>query len=399
MNKLSKTIGALTLSAGLAFSFGFSAIADQPNVDFIDVSHHNAEKGLPLAFYQTVKQSGVKGVVVKVSEGSYYVDPAASVNVANAKQAGLIVNAYHFARFKSNDQAKNEANWFDKKLKLVGFDKDKDGYVVVDVEDTNLSNSPSKLTEYTNTFIKQMYNLGYKRVDLYSGSYYYNSKLQPKNLIVDKVWLASYPSKPQKGQPTAYFSNGRGAWQWSQSYRFVGMSGYGYFDVNEDYAGKYTQKTSSNQVVTSNVGTIKIVSLIDYMKSIGMDISFANRAKLAKQYGIENYTGTAAQNLALLAKLKAGEKPAKVNTSNSKLTTNPSVVSGKFRLMTGTFPTKADLHKAALKLKAKEKIAVYEENKNGYRLITGTYVGKEDADQMAAKIKKEFGWVVYLIGE
>jgi GH25 family lysozyme M1 (1,4-beta-N-acetylmuramidase) len=394
-----KAITALALSIGLAFSFGFSANAEQPNVDFIDVSHHNSEKGLPLSFFQTIKQGGVKGVVVKVSEGSYYVDPAASVNVANAKQAGLIVNAYHFARFTSNESAKNEARWFDKKLQLVGFNKDKDGYVVVDVEDTNLSNSPSKLTEYTNTFIKQMYNLGYKRVDLYSGSYYYNSKLQPKNLIVDKVWLASYPSKPQKGQPTAYFSNGRGAWQWSQSYKFIGMGNYGFFDANEDYAGKYTNKTSSAQVVTNSVGTIGNLSLVDYMKQKGMDVSFANRSKLAKQYGITNYTGTAAQNLALLAKLKAGEKPAKVNTSNSKLTTNPSVVSGKFRLMTGTFPTKADLHKAALKLKAKEKIAVYEEYKNGYRLITGTIVGKEDSDQTAAKIKKEFGWIVYVNGE
>jgi GH25 family lysozyme M1 (1,4-beta-N-acetylmuramidase) len=393
-----KAITALALSIGLAFSFGFSANAEQPNVDFIDVSHHNSEKGLPLSFYQTVKQSGVKGVVVKVSEGSYYVDPAASVNVANAKQAGLIVNAYHFARFTSNESAINEARWFDKKLKLVGFDKSRDGYVVVDVEDPSLSSSPAKLTEYTNTFIKEMQALGYKRVDLYSGSHYYNSKLQPKNLIVDKPWLASYPRNPVKNNPTANFSNGRGAWQWSQSYRFIGMNGYGLFDVSEDYAGKYTQKTSSNQVVTSNVGTIKIVSLIDYMKSKGMDISFANRAKLAKQYGITNYTGTAAQNLALLAKLKAGEKPAKVNTSNSKLTTNPSVVSGKFRLMTGTFKNKTDLHKAALKLKAKEKIAVYEEYKNGYRLVTGTFVGKEDADQMAAKIKKEFGWVVYVKG-
>lgn len=387
-----KAITALVLSLGLAFSFALSAYAQQPDVDFIDVSHHNSNSGLPLSFYQTIKKAGVKGVVVKVSEGSYYVDPAASVNVANARQAGLIVNAYHFARYKSNTSAINEARWFDKKLKLVGFDKNKDGYVVVDVEDPNLSNGPSKLTEYTNTFIKQMYNLGYKRVDLYSGSYYYNSRLLPKSLIVDKPWLASYPKNPVKNSPTANFSNGKGAWQWSQSYRFIGMSGYGYFDANEDYAGKYTNKAAGGVV------TIQNVSLTDYMKSKGLDASFANRAKLAKQYGITNYEGTAAQNLALLAKLQANEKPAKVNTNNSKLTTNPKVVSGKFRLMTGTFKNKTDLHKAALKLKAKEKIAVYEVDKSGLRLMTGTYTGKEDADQMAAKIKKEFKWVVYVKG-
>lgn len=241
-----------------------------------------------------------------------------------------------------------------------------------------------------------MNKLGYKRVDVYSGSSYYNTKLQPKNLIVDKPWLAAYPANPIKNQPTAKFTNGKGAWQWASDYKFNGLGGFGYFDVSEDYAGKYTSKTSSGQVVTSAVGTIGNVSLVDYMKQIGMDASFANRAKLAKQYGITNYEGTAAQNLALLAKLQANEKPAKVNTNNSKLTTNPKVVSGKFRLMTGTFKNKTDLHKAAVKLKEKEKIAVYEVDKNGLRLMTGTFTGKEDSDQMASKIKKEFGWVVYV---
>lgn len=49
----------------------------------------------------------------------------ASVNIANARQAGMIVNAYHFARYTSNFEAKKEAIWFDKKLQLVGFDKKK----------------------------------------------------------------------------------------------------------------------------------------------------------------------------------------------------------------------------------------------------------------------------------
>ncbi|MBI0578578.1 N-acetylmuramoyl-L-alanine amidase [Neobacillus cucumis] len=45
-------------------------------------------------------------------------------------------------------------------------------------------------------------------------------------------------------------------------------------------------------------------SIVDYLNSIGEDSSFSNRAKLAEQYGIKNYTGTAAQNLKLLDILK-----------------------------------------------------------------------------------------------
>lgn len=325
MNKIKNWIGSLVLSIGLLFSFGVSSYAAEPDVDFIDVSHHNGELGLPLAFYQTIKESGVKGVVVKVSEDRYFVDPAASVNIANARQAGLIVNAYHYARFTSNTIAKAEAQWFDKKLKLVGFNKEKDGYVVVDVEADNLSRNSSKLTEYTNTFISEMKRLGYTRIDLYSGSYFYNNNLQPKALIINKPWLASYPANPQRGEPTANFTNGKGAWQWAEDYHFNGLSRYGYFDVSEDYAGKYSTKTKSTQKVTKHVGTIKPISIVDYLKSKKKDSSFKARQKLAVKYGIANYNGTSAQNLALLAKLKSGAKPAKVNLQNSKLTTKSSL--------------------------------------------------------------------------
>lgn len=51
-------------------------------------------------------------------------------------------------------------------------------------------------------------------------------------------------------------------------------------------------------------------SIVDYLNSIGVNSSFANRAKLAAQHGIKGYTGTAAQNLELLAKVKKGAKPA-----------------------------------------------------------------------------------------
>jgi LysM repeat protein/GH25 family lysozyme M1 (1,4-beta-N-acetylmuramidase) len=301
----------------LTFTFGFTAFAQQPAADFIDVSHHNNVYGLPLSFYQTIKNSGVNGVVVKVSEGDYFLDPAASVNIANAKQAGLVVSAYHFARYTSNATAVREAQWFDKKLQFVGFNKATDGYVVVDIEAANLSNSPTNLTDYTNTFINEMKKLGYKKIDIYSGSYYYNNNLRPQSLIIDKPWLASYPANPVQGQPTANFSNGLGAWQWTSGYQFLGLEQFGRFDASEDYAGKYTNQVKSSSPEVKQIGTL---SLVDYMKANGMDSSFANRATLAQQYGIIGYTGTAAQNLALLSKLKSGVKPAK-NINTSKLTT------------------------------------------------------------------------------
>src|SRR5690606_13978770 len=51
-------------------------------------------------------------------------------------------------------------------------------------------------------------------------------------------------------------------------------------------------------------GDMKTGSVVDYLKSIGVDSSFANRKKLAAQHGIKNYTGTASQNTQLLKKLR-----------------------------------------------------------------------------------------------
>lgn len=47
-------------------------------------------------------------------------------------------------------------------------------------------------------------------------------------------------------------------------------------------------------------------SVVDWLAAKGRDSSYAARARLAAQYGIKGYKGTAAQNTALLAKLKGG---------------------------------------------------------------------------------------------
>ncbi|GIO23581.1 hypothetical protein J11TS1_21620 [Oceanobacillus sp. J11TS1] len=59
-------------------------------------------------------------------------------------------------------------------------------------------------------------------------------------------------------------------------------------------------------------------SIVDYLKSIGEDSSFANRAKLAKSYGIQYYTGTAAQNTRLLNALKSGKSPSNSAPKSTK---------------------------------------------------------------------------------
>jgi hypothetical protein len=80
---------------------------------------------------------------------------------------------------------------------------------------------------------------------------------------------------------------------------------------------KKATSTSSKASTSTNVGTTKTAtktiktsytgnSIVDGLKSAGVNSSYAYREQLAKANGITNYTGSASQNTALLDKLKKG---------------------------------------------------------------------------------------------
>lgn len=73
------------------------------------------------------------------------------------------------------------------------------------------------------------------------------------------------------------------------------------------------------QTKKSTKGDMKTTSIVVYLQSIGVDYSFANRKKLAKQYGISNYSGTAAQNTKLLEKMRAAANKPKGDMKTSSL--------------------------------------------------------------------------------
>ena len=73
------------------------------------------------------------------------------------------------------------------------------------------------------------------------------------------------------------------------------------------YKGYGTDTFNKQQVNYIHVSTpqpVKYTSIVDYLKSKGMNASFAARQQLAKRYGINDYRGTAAQNTLLLQKLQ-----------------------------------------------------------------------------------------------
>lgn len=72
--------------------------------------------------------------------------------------------------------------------------------------------------------------------------------------------------------------------------------------------GKGTAPATSSKLATAvpaPKGTYTGPSIVEYLKSVGQDSSFSNRARLARREGISGYRGTAAQNTSLLNRLRA----------------------------------------------------------------------------------------------
>ncbi|WP_368378234.1 hypothetical protein [[Clostridium] symbiosum] len=73
-------------------------------------------------------------------------------------------------------------------------------------------------------------------------------------------------------------------------------------------------------------------SIVDYLKSQGKDSSYSSRKKMAEQYGIGNYSGTAAQNTNLLKLLQNGSENVQHNsptTGNTQLSNSAASASPK----------------------------------------------------------------------
>jgi len=58
------------------------------------------------------------------------------------------------------------------------------------------------------------------------------------------------------------------------------------------------------EVTNNSISNYKGCSIVEALNQSGIDSSFANRKAMAKNYGINNYRGTASQNIMLLNKLK-----------------------------------------------------------------------------------------------
>lgn len=79
-------------------------------------------------------------------------------------------------------------------------------------------------------------------------------------------------------------------------------------------------------------------SIVDYLAGQGRDSSYSARKKLADQYGIQNYKGTAQQNTSLLGKLRNGSSGSSGGVQTATAPTVPEGVAAGQNVQVGVAP-------------------------------------------------------------
>ena len=236
-------------------------VAVQPK-SFVDVSSHNGD--ISIGDYRTLANKGVGGVVVKLTEDTWYKNPNAENQIRNAQAAGLQVSTYHFSRYTSEEAARAEARFYIAEAQRLSLPKNT--LMVNDFEDAKMQ---PNINRNTQAWADEMRKNGYTNLMFYtSASWLDENNLRKKGPVntaqfgLQNFWVAQYPSpKLSVNDAKSLRYNGKaGAWQFTSQAEL--LPGKHLFDHSVDYTGRFTAnaKPAADPTVGTLSGKIDIVN-------------------------------------------------------------------------------------------------------------------------------------------
>lgn len=203
---------------------------------FVDVSSYQRDDP---GFFSWLKSKGIKGVVVKVTEGdasgSNYINPKWVNQANNAIKAGLQVGVYHFARWSSPQNAITEADFFLRQVLPFGFDQST--VLAVDCETNEYGLNAGTYQACVNAWLNEV-RKHFHKTAVYANVYWFTHIINSHAIGNAIPWVAGY-------DVDSLGINNAGAWQWDDGKR----SGLG-VDVSYDFNGAFTSAINPQPVVT-----------------------------------------------------------------------------------------------------------------------------------------------------
>ena len=242
---------------------------------FIDVSSHNGD--ISVEDYRALARQGVGGVVVKLTEDTWYNNPQAPSQVRNAQIAGLQVSTYHFSRYTTEEEARAEARFYIEAAQRLNLPKST--VMVNDFEDSNML---PNINRNTQAWVNEMRKHGYNNLMFYTSASWldennlgYRGPVSTSQFGIENFWVAQYPSATLTATSAKNMRyNGKtGAWQFSATANL--LPGKHVFDQSVDYTGRFTANVGIETDPTQGdlSGVISIVNNNPILGSFDVVIS------------------------------------------------------------------------------------------------------------------------------
>ena len=229
---------------------------------FIDVSSHNGE--ISVDDYLALARQGVGGVVVKLTEDTWYNNPKAPSQVRNAQIAGLQVSTYHFSRYTTEEEARAEARFYIQAAQNLNLPKST--VMVNDFEDSKML---PNINRNTQAWVNEMRKHGYNNLMFYTSASWldennlgYRGPVSTSQFGIENFWVAQYPSSTltATSAKNMRYNAKTGAWQFTATANLLPSKHV--FDHSVDYTGRFTANASAEVDATQGnlSGTISIVN-------------------------------------------------------------------------------------------------------------------------------------------
>ena len=229
---------------------------------FIDVSSHNGD--ISVDDYRALARQGVGGVVVKLTEDTWYNNPKAPSQVRNAQIAGLQVSTYHFSRYTTEEEARAEARFYIQAAQKLNLPKST--VMVNDFEDSNML---PNINRNTQAWVNEMRKHGYNNLMFYTSASWldennlgYRGPVSTSQFGIENFWVAQYPSSTltATNAKNMRYNAKTGAWQFTATANLLPSKHV--FDHSVDYTGRFTANASAEVDATQGnlSGTISIVN-------------------------------------------------------------------------------------------------------------------------------------------
>ena len=193
--------------------------------------------GIDVSSYQltdlaTYHRAGASFAIIKLTEGTSYVNPKSKAQIASSRANHMYTHAYHFANFgNSVTKAKDEAKFFIRAAQLLNISKKRILWLDWEKSSSNkVSGSKGSNTEAILAFMDEIKKAGW-RPGLYSGEYLLRNSIDTKQIIKKYgtcLWVASYQQYSPSSEAifTMFPSmDGVAVWQFTSNWKNLNVDG------------------------------------------------------------------------------------------------------------------------------------------------------------------------------